>query len=133
MVEHLEVEGDHVTVETSCSAHIPAKLPIIVRCRELRPAGYVLHGVLVGQLLHGQAILHEHSGPLTGSHGLHIEGSFFMYLLNCLEKRLWVVGEETWVRERGVTEHMVLKHVRVQEAVSELRVGSSLNKCSDQC
>ena len=102
MVEHLEVERDHLAIETSCSAQSPAKLPIIVWCRQFSPAGYVLHGLLVGHLLHGQAVLHEDPGPLAGGHGLHIQRSLYMYLPNCLEERLWVIGEEAWVRERGV-------------------------------
>ena len=46
---------------------------------------------------------------------------------------MWVVGEEAWVRKRVVTHNMVLEHVGVQEAVSELGVGSSLHESSDQC
>ena len=56
-----------------------------------------------------------------------------MYLLDCLGKRLRVIGKEAWVRERGFPLQMVLKQVGGQEAVSEQRVGSSFHKGSDQC
>ena len=46
---------------------------------------------------------------------------------------MWVLGKEAWVRKGVVTHHMVLEHVGVQEAVSELGVGSSLHESSDQC
>ena len=56
-----------------------------------------------------------------------------MYFFDGLEEGLRVIWEETRVRERGVTQDMILKQMGVQKAVSELRVGSSLHKCSDQC
>ena len=102
-MEKLEVKRDHITVETLYSANFPAKLPVIVRYCQFRAAGYVLHGLLVGHLLHGQAILCQNSSPLTCGHGLHIERSQFMYFLDSLEERLWVIWEEARVRERGVT------------------------------